>query len=295
MISSIVWVPAGVADPNPKRYEMSAKELELLRLMDEQQRQQQQGVNEEEQAPKKIRGGLKVKTVTPPVDLPADLRMDEYSSDEDEGKELARIIGMQSGVVPEGVEDDEGNGNNDMNDDRDSDDDDTDGEASDDLADVPDTREYEPIDVEGLQAMGLNQIGNSAMHMEGLGEEDDDASEAENVRIADTDAIVLVAKTDEVSSPIRHLACRRNSTLLDVKRTPEPTFAFCLSFRRIFQESKFTCTTKERATCTCITTFHCLPIHSASPMAASAVREAWGTSVPSVRLVQALKYGIWMF
>ena len=66
------------------------------------------------------------------------------------------------------------------------------------MEDVPDTREFEPVDVEGLQSMGLNQIGNSAMHMEGLGEEDDE-SEAENVQLSDTDAIVLVAKTEDVS------------------------------------------------------------------------------------------------
>ena len=95
-----------------------------------------------------------------------------------------------------------------MNDKDDSDGDDSEGDASDDLADVPDTREFEPIDLEGLQAMGLNQIGNSAMHMEGLGEEDDDASEVENVRITDTDAVVLVAKTDEVSR-VSHMVRRK--------------------------------------------------------------------------------------
>lgn len=198
MISSIVWVPAGVADPNPKRYEMSAKELELLRLMEEQEQQ-----NTSDKT-KKIRGGLQVKpSESPAASLPTDLRMDEYSSDEDEGKELARIIGMQSGVLPPDDEEDDQDedhdeGENRGNADMDSESDDN-SDSSDDLADVPDTREFEPVDVEGLQAMGLNQIGNSAMHMDGLGEEDDDASEAENVRIADTDAIVLVAKTDEVS------------------------------------------------------------------------------------------------
>ena len=40
MISSIVWVPAGVADPNPKRYEMSAQEMEIFRLLEEQQQYQ---------------------------------------------------------------------------------------------------------------------------------------------------------------------------------------------------------------------------------------------------------------
>ena len=37
MISSIVWVPAGVADPNPKKYEFSTAELELIKMMEDQE------------------------------------------------------------------------------------------------------------------------------------------------------------------------------------------------------------------------------------------------------------------
>lgn len=204
MISSIVWVPAGVADPNPKRYEMSAKELEVLQLLEQQQQQQTTSV---ERKPRK--GGLQVKMASAPsaaaADLPADLRMDEYSSDEeDEDAAVGRLLmGQESGGV---IEEEEGGSEEEEDDDDDNAqeednsgmDDDEDEEEDDDLDDVPDTREFEPVDVEGLQSMGLNQTGNSAMHMEGLGEEDDD-SEAENVQLSDDDAIVLVAKTEDVS------------------------------------------------------------------------------------------------
>ena len=36
MISSIEWVPAGVADPKPKKYEFSTAEIELIKMMEEQ-------------------------------------------------------------------------------------------------------------------------------------------------------------------------------------------------------------------------------------------------------------------
>ena len=203
MISSIVWVPAGVADPNPKRYEMSAKELEVLQLLEEQERQH----TDQTEFPKKMRRGLEVKATSSPAavtstnSLPADLRMDEYSSDEDDDAAVGRLLMGRSGMIHEEPEngdedDDKEPDDNEMNS-EDSDDDD----GEDDLEDVPDTREFEPIDLEGLQSMGLNQIGNSAMHMEGLGEEDDN-SEAENVQLTDDDAIILVAKTEDVSSTV---------------------------------------------------------------------------------------------
>ena len=35
MISAIEWVPAGVADPTPKKYEFSQAELDLIQMMEE--------------------------------------------------------------------------------------------------------------------------------------------------------------------------------------------------------------------------------------------------------------------
>jgi hypothetical protein len=202
MISSIVWVPAGVADPSPKRYEMNAQELEILQLLQEQEGQ---GGGDK---PKHMRGGLEVKALSSPPraspaipnTLPADLRMDEYSSDEDEGAAVGKLMLGQSSMLHQEVDDDDDDDDASnparRGDDHDSNDDDS--ESEDDLEDVPDTREFEPVDLEGLQSMGLNQIGNSAMHMDGLGEEDE-GSEAENVELTKDDAIILVAKTEDVS------------------------------------------------------------------------------------------------
>ena len=36
MISALEWIPAGVADPNPKKYEFSAAEMELIAMMEKQ-------------------------------------------------------------------------------------------------------------------------------------------------------------------------------------------------------------------------------------------------------------------
>jgi len=121
MIAAIEWVPAGVADENPKKYEMNATEKDVIRMLQEQQQQE-----EEEQADGKNKNSaatstttITTTTTTTTTDssnasllvgptataivnnktskeqqellnkLPAELRMDEYSDDEDNEKELA--------------------------------------------------------------------------------------------------------------------------------------------------------------------------------------------------------------
>ena len=89
---------------------------------------------------------------------------------------------------------------------------DSDGDSDDELEDVPDTREYTPIDVEGLNSLGLSQIGTNAPAYMDDPEDDeaDEGSEAEDVKIQADDAIVVVAKTEEV----RKLVCSRNRRLI---------------------------------------------------------------------------------
>lgn len=244
MISSIVWVPAGVADPTPKKYEMSAQEMEIIRLLEEQQQSQQQTPDA-----KKMRGGMLVKATSTPLEhnLPADLRMDEYSDDDDDDDDGDAAVGrlLISSEGAEGMEDDQAQGEEDedneedqegekkMHGDNDDDDDDSDDDE-DDLEDVPDTREFEPVDVEGLQAMGLNQIGNSAMHMEGLGDDEDDDSEAENVKLSDTDAIVLVAKTEDDFAAVEvHVYDQVRGNMYVHHDIPLPSYPLCLVHGRV--------------------------------------------------------------
>ena len=96
---------------------------------------------------------------------------------------------------------------------------DSDSDVEDDLHDIPDTREYMPLDVQGLQSLG---IGGSALKGEGytmddlrnmtdndvyddLDEDEDDEDYLEDVRIRQGDALVVVAKTEDVSC--KYLCC----------------------------------------------------------------------------------------
>ena len=173
--------------------------------------------------------------------LPADLRMDEYSSDEDNdeqkrgvalGQMLVGASNGQSELLDEEEEDETDSDEKEIKprqrrktkagDDEDSDDD---------FADVPDTREFEPIDLEGLQAMGLSHVGTNGGGMM-LGDEEDDGSEMEDVRITEDDAMVLVAKTEDVSACLVDMISNKSSHRKGRERTSpcprqDPSMSSC--------------------------------------------------------------------
>jgi len=223
MISSIEWVPAGVADPNPKKYEFSQAELDLIKMMENHT----VGDNEPQKPSTE-----KPKTKLPKIEnnLPADLRMDEYSSDEEEneaarGAAIGRLLVEDDDVVhTEDMEKDD-------NDDDDDDDDDSDeGDSDDDLADVPDTREYTPVDLDGLNAMGFSHVGTNAPAYLQDDDEEDDASDAEDVKIRSTDSIVVVAKTEEEFASLEvHVYEQDTGNLFVHHDIPLPAFPLCLS------------------------------------------------------------------
>lgn len=201
MISSVEWVPRGVADPNPKQYELSAAEQELLLLNQAEYQEEDDVLDEQEQAQETI---TTTKTVTlPKVDpnsLPAELRMDEYSSDEDENE---AVKGMSIGTLLVNTDEEDTDNEEQVMEDQDweTDDSDNDMDSDDDLNDIPDTREFAPTDLEGLQAMGLSHVGaGAAMNLEDQDDHDadDDDSDADDVRLSPDDAIIVVAKTEEV-------------------------------------------------------------------------------------------------
>mmetsp|Transcript_10391 Transcript_10391/g.26130 ORF Transcript_10391/g.26130 Transcript_10391/m.26130 type:complete len:582 (-) Transcript_10391:1357-3102(-) len=215
MISSIEWVPAGVADPNPKKYEFSQAELDLIKMMENHT------VGEEPETPKE-----KKKTKLPIMEnnLPADLRMDEYSSDE-EDNEAVRGAAIGRLLVEDDVEEPQtiapgqiGNYDDDSVD------------SDDDLADVPDTREYMPVDLDGLNAMGFSHVGTNAPAYLQDDEEEDDASDAEDVRIRSTDSIVVVAKTEEEFASLEvHVYEQDTGNLFVHHDISLPAFPLCLS------------------------------------------------------------------
>jgi hypothetical protein len=212
MISSIAWVPAGVADPNPKRYEMSSTEQELIRMM------QEKGSIDTAAGGKNKDGKGMLKKAQAPIqhELPADLRMDDYSSDEDEGVALGNLLADKTLPIPDEMvpedeeEEEESEEEEDQVEEDEAEADDehdmvsADGESDDDdddLLDIPDTREFDPVDVEGLEAMGLSHVStaNGAMYMDDLDGGEDDNSETDDVRLTSNDAVCVVAKTEEVS------------------------------------------------------------------------------------------------
>jgi len=220
MISSIEWIPAGVADPNPKKYEMSLAELELIQMM------QEKGDIEDIIQETSKEFSKKTATKLPKMEnnLPPDLRMDDYSSDEDEdikGVALGQLlVGAPESMAGDMLEedDDDSEGKDDADNDNGDNADDSD-DSDDDLADVPDTREFTPLDVEGLEAMGLSHGGTGSQFDFGIDEEDDDDSEADDVMLTADDAIVVVAKTEDVSL-LGMLGF--NATGCNLPRTPSP-------------------------------------------------------------------------
>ena len=247
MISALEWVPAGVADPKPKKYEFSAQELELIQMMENQNmiEEAQAEANVPPSSPELSSSAPIPKTpasspenVPPPTSnettdtsnpLPADLRMDEYSSDEDDdaddsgakkGTLLGRLLVEGSGMVEEEAydemeaeaeaDDKKGGGYGSDSESGDDNDDDDDGGDGREMMMMEDDREYMPIDIEGLKAMGLSKIGSSAAPsymndlengLDGEGEDDDDDSDAEDVQIRpNDDAVLVIAKTEDVST-----------------------------------------------------------------------------------------------
>lgn len=90
MIAAIEWIPAGRANPNPSKYEYSRAEQEFLEKVqagelaedkgdDEEWEDVDEDDNNDDQEQEKQ---VEVPAVDPDS-LPADLRMDDYSDEED--------------------------------------------------------------------------------------------------------------------------------------------------------------------------------------------------------------------
>eukprot|EP00980_Cylindrotheca_fusiformis_P009296 scaffold2042_cov123-Cylindrotheca_fusiformis.AAC.3 len=232
MISAIEWIPEGVADPNPKKYEFSAPELELIEMME------QQNFGGEKAAPKQPKQ-KKSKKPKEKIEhsLPADLRMDEYSSDEDEndavqGTAVGNLLLDSTDMLEEEEQEQEEEGSKDHVDKDDNMDSDSDDD--DDLNDVPDTREYTPLDMEGLNNLGLSHVGTNApayMDMNENGEEaDDDDSDIEDVLIQPGDALFVVAKTEEDFASLEVNVYEQTTGNLFVHHDiPLPNFPLCLA------------------------------------------------------------------
>ena len=261
MISSIEWVPKGVADPTPKKYEISPAERALIEQQADMEAAFDDNDDDDDDDDEEEEIPIKSKIILPKIDsksLPADLRMDDYS-DDDEGDTAAagshignmlvgkeqRMFGTRTGedgmpvedIDEEDDDDDDAGKNESALGDSDSDHD----ESDDDLADIPDTREFIPVDVEGLEAMGLSAVStNGNMYLDNLGDDSDaEDSDAEDLNLSPDDAIIVVAKTEEDFASLEvHVYEEKTGNLFIHHDIPLPSFPLCLAHGDINSEGQ---------------------------------------------------------
>lgn len=241
MISSIEWVPKGVADPTPKKYELSPAEMELL----EKQAELEAALHSEEELhdksnhEKEQTASNTISDKLPKIDpntLPPELRMDEYTDDEDDNKAsrglaLGKLLlGNESEILGSRSDEEEVPDDHMNDDENDIESDGSENDDEDNLEDVPDTREYMPVDVEGLQAMGIAHSGLSNFNEEEDDDDDDDDSDALDVNLSEDDAILVVAKTEDDFAALEvHVYEEKTGNLFVHHDIPLPSFPLCLA------------------------------------------------------------------
>lgn len=257
MISCMHWIPKNVADPNPKRYELSKAEREMLaREQNNEVNVEQQPLDDDSdseddnmntitnknddtdkvQVPKEGKSLTATELIAQqkidPSTLPKELRMDEYSDDEEEGgnennygndNDIGDIlIGRGNEAETMGIDEDG------KVEDIDIDEDSGDSEDDEDFEDIPDTREYTPTDVKGLEAMNFG--GYTGMNGFEDGEDSDNDSDIDDTNLKPDDALLLVAKTEEDFASIEICVYEQLSGNLFVHHDiPLPSFPLCMT------------------------------------------------------------------
>ena len=129
-----------------------------------------------------------------------------------------------------------------------------DSEEEDDLADIPDTREYMPINVEGLQSIGIGRgssehfdkegsdgytmedVQNMKMNNPELLDDDDEEDEDDqnDIQLNDRDALVVVAKTEEDFASLEVNVFDTHSSNLYVHHDiPLPAYPLCFALGNV--------------------------------------------------------------
>lgn len=178
-----------------------------------------------------------------PSTLPPELRMDDYSEDEDgsdgngagKGQDIGNLlIGNADaglGIDEHGkVEDDAHQYDNDNDVESDDDDDDMN------MGDIPDTREYMSTDVKGLEAMNFGGYDGGA-NLELEVDDDDVGSDVEDTNLRADDALIVVAKTEEDFAALEIMVYEETTGNLFVHHDiPLPSYPLCLSHGTINSE-----------------------------------------------------------
>jgi periodic tryptophan protein 1 len=128
----------------------------------------------------------------------------------------------------------------------------SDSEGEDNLDDIPDTREYMPLDVDGLHSLGIGGSGGgggSKMHSNDVGytmedlqsmtmndvdddedDDDEDQEDMDDVQLRDSDALIVVAKTEEDFASLEvNIFDTQSSNLYVHHDIPLPSYPLCLA------------------------------------------------------------------
>jgi periodic tryptophan protein 1 len=155
---------------------------------------------------------------------------------------------MGAAAFEDGDNNDDNIDNEKNDDDEEFDDSDDDGD-DDDLEDAPDTREYMPLDVEGLQSLGIGGTGGGGRKKEGGytmedlqnmtmnnadedddEDDDDDQEDVDDIQLRDTDALLVVAKTEEDFASLEiNIFDTESSNLYVHHDIPLPSYPLCLA------------------------------------------------------------------
>lgn len=218
MITCMGWVPRGAARQRPIRFEMSVDEMEKLRRLAKAEEEGKDGLDDEEGdeddegevededddndneemggSGKKKKGSKKEEPSSALAELPPELRMDEYDDDEvDATSFFSNAVGGRSMI------DKKGHFENDEDDDEDDEDMEAENEDAEDDEEDEDDEEMEGDAVLGDDGAGGNEEEVFDMLQQGgkvfaLDAESDD-EDAEDDEIKDTDALLVVAVTED--------------------------------------------------------------------------------------------------
>lgn len=230
MISSITWVPRGAANPNPPRFQACKEEVEaMLRKHVSGDNNDEEEGEEEEAEDVDVEEGKKMELDR--HGLPAELRMDDYDDDDEAagGGQKAAFIHADASESDEEEEEDEEEDVEEMlegkmqeMEEAEGEDEDEDGEG-----------EEEGEDKTGEEELaGVLPASAFMRGMEDDGDDDEDSEDMDDHMIRPTDAVALVANTEdeEHSSLEIHVYEEDTGSLYIHHDISLPAFPLCLAW-----------------------------------------------------------------
>jgi periodic tryptophan protein 1 len=168
MISALAWVPKGASQRMPEKLKLTEQEMRLMQELAAEEEEEEKAAMEETMAADSDEEEEVVapSSATDADGLPASFKMDEYD-DEDDDAAINNYVG-QSGIDEAGEEEEE----------------------------EEEDEEEEQVDAEGNVEMADEADENDENDEDDEDDEDDDLDK-EDIEIRPTDAVILVANTEE--------------------------------------------------------------------------------------------------